>query len=112
MPNMNDEEEEDLLRQEIEELTDMLRNDETWHNLRAILQEKGFDPETTLLVLFMEDDENHEFGVLVTSEGRVIEYQRDTTSDDAASFQGIDITNDPARLEEYPQVAIALAEFL
>lgn len=112
MPNVNDENEDDLLRQEIEELTDMLRNDETWANLRTILRAKGFDPQTTLLVSFMEDDEDREFGVLVTADGRVLEYQRDTATDDAASFEATDITNVPGRLEDYPQVPIALAEFL
>jgi hypothetical protein len=109
MPDMNDEDEDELLRQEIEELTDMLRNDETWDNLRTILRDKGFDPETTLLVSFMEDDEDREFGVLVMSNGRVVEYQRNTATDDAASFEATDITNDSERLEDYPQVPIALA---
>lgn len=50
--------------------------------------------------------------VLVTADGRVIEYQRSTATDDAASFAATDITNQPERLEDYPQVPIALAEFL
>jgi hypothetical protein len=107
----DDDDERELLRQEIEELTDLLRNDETWQNLRTILRAKGFDPQTTLLVSFMEDDDDQELGVLVTAAGRVIEYQRSTTSDDPATFAGVDITDDLERLEDYPQVAIALADF-
>jgi hypothetical protein len=110
--NMNDEEEEkDLLRMEIEELSDMLRNDETWENLREILRARNIDPEKSLLVSFMEDDEDRELGVLVTGAKRVIEYKRSTTANDA-SFEAVDITDQPERLEEYPQVPIALAEYL
>jgi hypothetical protein len=112
MPSMDDAEDADLSRQQIEELTDMLRNDETWENLRVILREKGFDPETTLLVSFMEDEEDHEFGVLVTSDRRVIEYKRNTDVNDAASFEAVEITDRPDRLEDYPEIPIALAEFV
>ena len=112
MPNMNDEDDADLWRQQIEELTDMLSNDETWENLRVILREQGFDPDTTLLVSFMEDEEDHEFGVLVTADRRVIEYKRSTDVDDAASFEAVDITDQPDRHEDYPEIPIALAEFV
>lgn len=99
------------LRLEIEELTDLLRNDATWANLREILREKGFDPATTLLASFMEDEECNEYGVLVTREKRVIEYQRCMINgqDNSASWVTVDITNRPERLADYPQVPIALA---
>jgi len=111
--NMNDEEEEkDLLRMEIEELSDMLRNDETWEKLREILRARNIDAQTTLLVSFMEDDEDRELGVLVTAGRRVLQYKRNTAVDDAASFEAVDITDQPDRLEDYPQVPLALKEYL
>lgn len=111
-----DEKLKDLLREEIEELTDLLRNDEDdlWTDLQESLRKKGFDPATSLLVSYVEDEEDGtEYGVLVTPDRRVIEFQRNAYAEDEDSenFVATDITNDPERLEDYPQVPVALAEF-
>lgn len=103
----------ELYREEIEELTDLLRNDASWEDLRRILRNNGFDLETSLLVACIEgEEEDKEWGVLVTNDKRVIEYERRTTiqQNNDASFVATDITHQPKRLADYPSVFVALAQ--
>lgn len=44
-------------------------DDETWVNLRKILTVKGFDLSCTVLIAFMESDNDVEYGLFVTKEG-------------------------------------------
>ncbi len=57
-------------------LTDLLRSDEgpLWARLRELLPERGVDPATAVLAECFEDDTMLEFGVVVTSEGEVYEF--------------------------------------
>ena len=58
---------EELYKQEILELTELLKEDEGWEDLRNVLVLKGFDLTQILLVSFMENEEENEYGVIVTS---------------------------------------------
>ena len=94
-----------LYLQEIEELTELLRSDEGWSDLKAVLEQEGFDLAKTFLVSFMEDEEEVEYGVLVTSERKVYEY---TWNED--DFTLLEITKDQEKILDYPQIAIALTQ--
>ena len=63
-------------RDEIQELTRLLRQSQEafWARLRQILWEKGVDPQGALLVESFEDDDQLEFGIVVTNDGDVFEF--------------------------------------
>lgn len=65
-----------VLEQEVIELTQLMRGDPVWEDLRAILRRRKIDPGTCLLGGFMETEDGQEYGVLVTREMKAIEYQR------------------------------------
>ena len=53
---------DELYKQEVLELTELLKNDEEWEDLRNILIQKGFNLSKTVLVSFVEDDKGNEYG--------------------------------------------------
>jgi hypothetical protein len=65
-----------LFREEVEDLTGRLRTDPDEEELRSVLKRKGLDPASVLLVSCLQDGDDHEWGVVVTPERRVIEYER------------------------------------
>jgi hypothetical protein len=101
---------ENLYRQEIEELTDFVRHDEGWLDLRNILTDNGFFVDDTLLVSFLEDEEEMEYGVIVTKDKKIFEYSRSTEEDNDTleSFKLLEITHDNDKIDKYPQIPIAL----
>lgn len=101
---------EDLLEQEVDELTEMLRSDPSWEDLRKALSMRGFAADEVLLAGFMEDEENGEYGAIVTRSGQVYEYERDTGCDAPAGFKRFERVADPSKLsrEAYPAVEVAL----
>ena len=97
-----------LLQQEIEELTDLLRNNPDWNDLRKALLRKNINPDDILLAGFMEDEENHKFGVIVTQNGEILNYERDTAFDNF-EFSKWEKVKDIEKLSDtFPAVKIAL----
>lgn len=101
---------ENLYRQEIEELTDFVRHGEGWLDLRNLLVDNGFIVDDTFLVSFLEDEEEMEYGVIVTKGKRIFEYSRSTEEDKDTleSFKLLEITHDNDKIDKYPQIPIAL----
>jgi uncharacterized protein YbaA (DUF1428 family) len=65
-------------------LTELLRNDPSafWSDARAILQKHGVDPVRAALAESVEQGDDSEFAVVVTSDGEVFEFSwRPTTQD-------------------------------
>ncbi len=93
--------------QDINELTDYIRTDSDWDELRSILIEKGFDIAELLLVSFMEDEEMNEYGVVVTYNKKVFEYERQVGGK-IEQFTLKEITDDNCRKNDFPQIATAL----
>ncbi len=63
-------------REDIQTYTCLFRTsiEPLWIRLREVVSERGVDPGTALLVESFEDDENFEFGILVTDDRRVIQF--------------------------------------
>lgn len=99
----------EVLAQEVIEWTELLRHDPSLQSLRILLSSAGFPPEQILLAHFMEDELENEFGVVVTSEKKVFQYSRSTstTASSEASFIIDERTSNSDLLREYPQVQIA-----
>jgi hypothetical protein len=98
-----------LYQQEVEELTEFVRNDEGWADLRNILIEKQFDIPNTWLAAFAEDEDEMEYGVLVTREKKVFEYSRSTADgkNNASNFSFNELTDLNSTLNKHPQVKVA-----
>jgi len=64
------------MRKETSQFTELLRtgNDPLWIRLREILKEKGIEIESSVLVESHEDDENFEYGILLTEGKNVFEF--------------------------------------
>ncbi len=98
-------------RQEIEELTGLMRYDPDWADLRDVLTRKGLDPAQMLLAAFCEDEYRHEYGVIVTPEAKVYEYARRTASRRSKGrlLQWHDRTGKKKTLQEWgTQIGMAL----
>jgi hypothetical protein len=54
------------LRQEVKELTDLLRNDPAFADLRELLTAHGLSPTETLLAGFIGSEDDSMYGVFVT----------------------------------------------
>ena len=66
------------LIQDVKNLTELLRTDRAWNDLRLALAKKGLPAEEVLLAGFFEDEVGHEFGAIVTPDLKVIEFRRST----------------------------------
>lgn len=96
-------------REDIERLTNYIRNEKDWSDLSNILVEKGFNLIDILLIAFHEDEEEMEYGVIVTKEKKVFQYSRSTEKgkNNIDNFNISDITNDSEAKGDYPQIEIA-----
>ena len=63
-------------REIIELQTKLFRTSELpfWVRLRALVRERGVNPDTSLLPVTFEDDVDFEFGIIVTHDRRIIQY--------------------------------------
>lgn len=101
---------EELYKQEIIELTELLNEDEQWEDLKNILVEAKIDLSMTVLASFMEDDEENEYGVIVRKDLKIFKYERKTQEgkNNIENFEMVDITENEEELNKYPQIAIAI----
>ena len=100
----------ELYKQEILELTELLRSDEDWEDLRNILIENGANLEQIALVSFIEDEEENDYGVIVTKDIKIIKYLRTTQNgkNKGDNFKLKDITNEKEEINKYPQIYVAI----
>jgi len=98
-----------LLRQEVQELTDLLRRDPNWESLRTTLKSQDLRPVDVLLISFHEG-ETAEYGVFVSVHDRkVFEFQRSTDSAAPEVFLLWRALEPGATvIREYPQLVEAL----
>lgn len=99
-----------LLRQEVEELTGLLRSDPDWESLRATLKSRDLRPADVLLISFHEDETGGEYGALIRVRDRAIfEYQRSTDAAAPAAFSlWRELQPGGVATDEYPQIVEAL----
>lgn|SRR5574341_24759 len=66
-------------KDDILQFTRLLRTstDSMWVRVRTLLNERGIDVNASVLVESFPDDVNFEFGVLITQNGKVIQYGYD-----------------------------------
>jgi hypothetical protein len=102
---------DELLREEVAELTALLRDEEAggFADLRTALAAKGLDPERVLLCSFGEDDDEHEFGLILTSGAVFFEYERLTAREAPLVFTAWRARNADASLRhDYVTIDAAL----
>ncbi len=97
-----------LLRQEVAELTELLRTDPVLEALRDALRSKGFHAEQVMLAGFVEDEEEHEWGAIITGDGRVFLYERETRADSSGFVSFEESSDVSTAIQLYPAVRVAL----
>lgn len=92
---------ETLYKQEIIELTELLKS--TWHDLRNALIGAKVEIEGSYLAGFMEDEEGGAFGVILTAEKKIIRF---VYRDHVINMTPV---NTPEEIsDEFPQIHVAL----
>ncbi len=90
-------------RKGIVELTDLLRHDDEWKDLREDLTKEGFDLSGVLLAFFLESEECEEHGAIVTSDRRVLRFIREPVPELTSKKRFVlfkDITHDSKAIDE------------
>lgn len=96
---------------EVEELTDLVRNDENWADIREILIDVGFDPQQIVMAGFAESDDEREFGIFISkSDLKVFEYERSTVEEENNSkhINIFDRTGSEDFYSQQPHIKVAL----
>ncbi len=96
------------LIEEVQELTSFIRPSGDWPDIRKLILDGGFNPDTCMLASFMEGEENQEWGVIVTKNKCVFELFRHSDGN-VLGIEWREITNIPDTLENYPQVNAAVS---
>lgn len=65
-----------FLREDVIELTSLVRCDPAWADLRDAIVGKGFRIGEVFMAGFFEDEIGNEYGGLVTATGEIFEFQR------------------------------------
>jgi len=95
-----------LLKQEVVELTEMLRSEEVLEDLRALLHGSGINPQEVLLAGFLENADGFEGGVLITEEREIFNFERTVTQSGFSVFQSVDDAT--VLFDTYPALPVAL----
>jgi hypothetical protein len=98
----------DLLRQEVEELTGLLREDPAWADLRKALREEGLALADLVLAGFFEDEDGHEFGAVVTAARRVFQFKRSSAAGSSGFLEWAERDNPEVLLDTFPAVVEAI----
>ncbi len=100
---LSEEEIEDF-KLEIEELTDLLRNE--WKDLNEVIS-KHFDLDQTLLCGYYEDENNGtEIGVLLIDRKKIVRFEFLNNN-----LKLTEVENAESIINEFPQVTIALNNY-
>lgn len=97
----------------VREHTTLLRHgsDPLWVRLRVLLRQKGLKPEQVVLAESFTDDENCEFGVIVTPDRRIFSYDLifDENDMEHAQFAGwTELSDTPDVTECYDLIPHAM----
>jgi hypothetical protein len=101
-------------QEEIQSYTGLFRGgtEPLWIRLREVVRERGVDPDTSLLARSHEDDENFEFGIIVTGDRHVIQYglrYSDPSGIDGKLTEWNDLTERWVSSPYSPEVSTALS---
>lgn len=97
---------EELLRQEVEELTDLLRSDAAFADLRDVLTDRGLLPSETLLAGLIESEDESSYGVFLTVDLHCIRFE---TGPDGELTEWRNIDDLSALTKDFQAVAVAIA---
>jgi RIO-like serine/threonine protein kinase len=97
---------EALLKDEVVELTDLMRRDDSFEALRSILMSKGLHVRETILAGLIDSEDMSQYGVLLTRDARLVLF--DVASD--GTVRQWDVVADPESLEaDFQAVGVAIA---
>ncbi len=97
----------DLLEQEVRELTELLRHGgDPWGDLRALLDERGLDPQNTILAGLIEGEDESSYGVFVTRDDVPLVFE---TARDRSVLRWERVADVAALADDFEAVPTALA---
>jgi hypothetical protein len=70
---------QELLELEVSELTDLLRTDDSFSNLRSLLVLKRLDPHQTVLAGLIDGEDESRYGVFLTADDECIVFEIDSS---------------------------------
>ena len=84
------------LRQEVTELTDLMREDSDFADIRTILAAQGLPPDETVLAGLISGEDDRQYGVVITGAGECVLFETDARGtlilwepvDDLARLEG------------------------
>lgn len=88
----------ELYKQEVKQLTDLLRNE--WDDIRTVAINNDLDPQDTFLLSFIEDEDENETCLFYQKEKGLFLYEKNNGSISFNQVQQADIEND------FPQVQV------
>jgi hypothetical protein len=97
---------EEQLEQEVRELTDLLRTDATFADLREALATKGLSASDTILAGLVEGEDESRYGVVLTADRQCVLFE----SDPDGSLIRWEIVEDPSTLTtDFQAVGVGIA---
>jgi hypothetical protein len=96
---------EGLFKDEVVELTELLRTDASLDALRSLLENRGLRADETILAGLIDSEDMSQYGVLLTREARLVAFE---IAPDGAVRRWDDV-EDPRLLEaDFQAVAVAV----
>ena len=96
------------LKDEIVELTEMLRSERVLEDLRRLLCEKNVEPASAFLAGFLENADGFEAGVIVTRGGEIFEFERVNIRTSAGFDKWQRVTDTYEVCKKYPAIGVAV----
>jgi hypothetical protein len=97
---------EELLQQEVRELTDLLRHADSLANLRDALAARGLPASETILAGLIESEDESLYGVILTAGQECVRFE--TASN--GSFTRWEITDEPdALISDFEAVSVGIS---
>ena len=99
---------EALLWQEVVELTSFVQRDPAWAALRAAIVSKGLRIDDVFMAGFYEDEIGNEYGGLVTTAGKMFEFQRSSARESQGFLRWERVADIGTLTESFAAAATAL----
>ncbi|PUA29849.1 MAG: hypothetical protein B0W54_04660 [Cellvibrio sp. 79] len=98
-------------KEEIKELTELVRSDDDWSDIRNILNEVGFMSGEIVMAGFAENEDEREFGIFINkADLKVYEYERSTADgeNNSKNIYLYEKTGDRVFYAQQPHIELAL----
>lgn len=96
----------ELLRQEVRELTDMLRSSDDFNELKDALTARNISVQETTLAGFIESEDEEGYGAIITRDLRCIAWE---TDEDGSITRWETIDNPESLLSSFAAISVGIS---